>query len=228
MTYNKKELLKMLEAAPLYDGIVFHEGKNAEFMKCMGTDFCDHYFYKYGASKLALIPFDNKDFVIKIPYTGTCYEYSGDSENANSGVYEDFYHAEYEDRPWDYCAVEVMRYQIAQEDGFERYLAKTELLGFINNYPIYVQERGVIYPEALCVHNYSIAEKEETSKICSGIWCNINPNWLTDFRICYGKKQLFDFLCFLQSMGWDDDLRVENIGYINNYPVLIDYSGFFE
>ena len=39
---------------------------------------------------------------------------------------------------------------------------------------------------------------------------------------------LVNFINFIQEKNWDDDLRDENIGYINNRPVLIDYSGFLE
>ena len=126
----------------------------------------------------------------------------------NCWDYESFYFSEYKDRPWDYCAAEVKRYNIAKEEGFEKYFAKTEFLGFVNDYPVYIQERGIVFSETGC--SYTKEVREETSEICSGIWCGINTGWLTDFRFCYGKNELIDFLTFLQCNGWDDDLRNDN------------------
>ena len=56
----------------------------------------------------------------------------------------------------------------------------------------------------------------------------INIDWLTDFRLKYGEEELIRFSNFIRDCGWDDDLRDDNIGYLSEKPVLIDYSGFME
>ena len=233
MTYNREKILKMLSNAPIYEGIQFHEGRNDEFLIAMDDDFCYDYDYAHGATKLALIPIDEKkDYVIKIPYTGS-YNYESsyyDSHNSYHHGREDYweyYSAEDDKEPWNYCAGEVNRYKIAEESGFSQCFAKTELLGYINGYPIYIQERCITLSNSRGKHSHSKEEKETTSKIC-GKYCNIDEDWLTDFRLYYGDDLLFNFINFIKDMAWDDDLRSDNIGYIKNRPVLIDYSGFLD
>ena len=220
MTYNRKNLLNMLSNAPIYEGMDFHEGMNDYFIDRMDNDFSNNYNYNYGATKFVLIPVSlNKDFVIKIPYTGS---YSLEEE-----YYWEFYGGECEDRPWDYCAGEVQRYTIAAEKGFADCFAKTEFLGTINRYPIYIQEKCITFAATCYKHKHSLEERQKTSKCCHN-YSGIDENWLTDFRLYYGEAKLISFILFLKEYKWDDDLRNENIGYIGDRPVLIDYSGFFD
>lgn len=231
MKYNKDKILRMLINAPLYEGSDFHEGMNDDFFNAMSTDFCNNYNYANGATKLALIPIDkNENYVIKIPYTGSYNHESGYYYNSfyvkSRFDYWEYGSADNTVRNWDYCATEVERYKIAKNKGFAQFFAKTELLGFINNYPIYIQEKCITLSDSLIKHHHSKEERERTSLICK--FADIHEDWLTDFRLCYGENTLLNFINFIQSMEWDDDLRDENIGYLNNYPVLIDYSGFLE
>ena len=232
MTYNKDALLQLLSNAPLYGGMIFHEGDNESFLTSMGPDFCNQYSYEYGASKFVLIPFDdNEKYVIKIPYTGSYnfesgYYSSSSSQHYHSGTNEycDYYGSDYDERPWDYCAGEVQRYKKAEKYGLAECFAKTEFLGYVNDYPIYIQEKCTV--SSYYKNSHSVEEQEKTSKCC-GTYKNINNDWLTDFRIYYGEEILLKFINFIHDNDWDDDLRKDNIGYIENRPVLIDYSGFF-
>lgn len=231
MTYNKENLLKMLSTIALYDGIEFYERRNCEIFNSI-DNFYDLYNYAYGATKLAIIPItEEKDYVIKIPYTGS-YQFEEGYYNSlnyyipSKDTYWEFYGGEEEERPWDYCANEVKRYKTAEERGFANCFAKTELLGYVNNYPIYIQEKCITFSDCKNKHHHSKEEISKTSKFCN--YFGINPSWLTDFRLYYSEKFLLQFINFIQDMNWDDDLRNDNIGYINNRPVLIDYSGFLE
>lgn len=232
MTYNKEKILEMLSMTPLYEGVKFHEGKNDEFFNSLEDDFYNYYSYNYGATKLALIPMnDEDDYVIKIPYTGSYYHESGYFiTNANyypsKTEYCEYIAADDQDFPWNYCASEVARYALAKQEGFSKCFAKTELLGYINNYPIYVQEKCITFSDSRKNHLHTEEEKLKTFKCCN--YYGINRDWLTDFRLYYGEKFLFDFINFICNMEWDDDLRNDNIGYIKNRPVLIDYSGYLE
>lgn len=231
MTYNKKKLLKMLSTAPLYEGVAFHEGRNDEFFDSMDDNFCNLYDYAYGATKLALIPVnEEEDYVIKIPYTGSYnFEDSFYTSSLFFPAQEDYWrycYAENSEREWDYCESEMNRYQIAAERGFSKCFAKTELLGYINNYPIYIQEKCITFSSCKIKHVHSKEEKSKTSNCCN--YYSINEDWLTDFRLYYGEAMLLEFIDFIREFGWDDDLRDENIGYIKDRPVLIDYSGFLE
>ena len=233
MTYNKESILEMLSIAPIYKGELFHEGKNEDFMIHMGKDFYNSYTYANGATKFVLIPLNTDNYVIKIPYTG--------SYNFESGYYDDdnyyhhgredyweYYGSECRERPWDYCAGEVQRYKEAEKNGLAECFAKTELLGYVNDYPVYIQEKCITYDSCAYNHHYSVDEKIKTSKCCSSSSIDINMNWLTDFRFYYGEEKLLKFINFIHEAQWDDDLRGENIGYIEDRPVLIDYSGFLE
>lgn len=232
MTYDREKLLNMLSTAPLYKGMIFHEGKNDDFFNSMDNDFNNYYNYAYGATKLAIIPVSEKeDYVIKIPYTG-CYNYeSGYYINSfyhpTQEDYWDYCNSESDERCWDYCAGEVNRYRIAAEKGFSHYFAKTELLGYINDYPIYIQEKCITFKSCQYRHIHTKEEKMITSNCCN-YYNSINEDWLTDFRLFYGKEILFNFINFICNLNWDDDLRDDNIGYIKNRPVLIDYSGFLD
>lgn len=232
MTYNREDLLNMLSNAPIYEGLNFHEGMNDDFMACMNNDFGNNYDYAYGATKLALIPVSlDKDFVIKIPYTGAYsleeYYYGYKNHKRKRDEYWEFYGGECEDRPWDYCAGEVQRYTVAAEEGFADCFAKTEFLGDINGYPVYIQEKCTTFSATRYKHKHSLEERRKTSKCCHN-YSEIDENWLTDFRLYYGEAKLIRFILFLKKHQWDDDLRNENIGYIEDRPVLIDYSGFLD
>lgn len=235
MTYNKEEILKMLSNAPIDINLTFHSNKNNIFMKSLGNDFKEHYYYEYGATKFVLIPLDiDKDYVIKIPYTGSYYEYDDSYYNSQHDFlikedYYDFIAGEYEDRPWDYCAIEVQRYHKAAALGLANCFAKIDFIGCINDYPIYVQEKCSTFSSCRTKHSYSKEERIKTLKCCKEdhpFW--IDDNWLTDFRFYYGEEMLINFSYWIHKLKWDDDLRSENIGYIKNKPVLIDYAGFLE
>lgn len=230
MTYDRAELMEALECSILKEGIEFDSDDNEDFMDSMGKEFCDNFYYEYGASKLALIPkSDEENYVIKIPYTGSSEKGRSwyDSNNYYHSSYDEYYEytcAECEEREWDYCGGEAQRYLVAEEEGLGMCFAKTELLDFVNGYPVYIQEKCTTFEGN---KKHSKEEKETTSKIC-GNYHSINPDWLTDFRLFYGNSVLIHFVHFIKTMGWDDDLRGENIGYIGDRPVLIDYSGFLE
>lgn len=214
MTYDREKLLNILKMAPLSKNNPFHEGNNKTFMTKMGKEFSNHYFFEYGATKFVLIPISTKeDYVIKIPYTGSFHP---DRK---------YQYAQCKERPWDYCAGESLRYKIAEEEGFEDCFAKTEFLGFVHGYPIYIQEKCTLFFDL--DHDHTLEERKKTSHICKNFY-SINIDWLTDFRIYHGEQRLIDFINFLRTFGWDDDLRKENVGYLDGCPVLIDYSGFLE
>lgn len=236
MTYNYQEILSGLEKTILDGTNDFHAKNNEDFLKSLGKKlFNGLYNYAYGATKFVIIPDDEKiDFVIKIPYTGSSdYEdgwYSGTNNQYYHPGYDDYYPFEngtYEERPWDYCAIEVQRYAEATLNGFADCLAKTKFLGFVNDYPIYIQEKCETLTSVHQNHKYSEKEKSYTESLCKW-WTPISYDWLTDFRLFFGDHKLKNFINFLHDYEWDDDLRNENIGYINNRPVLIDYASFLE
>lgn len=228
MTYDKEKILSLLATTFLSDEEDFYEERNHEFLRLLNTT---EYNYAYGASKFVLIPHKG-DYVIKIPYTGGMEHDTTVEEDAEGcpiyypvDYFRMYSGSECEDRCWDYCAAEANRYHYAEIMGFGECFAKTELIGFVRNFPIYVQEKGVS-----CDDNYIYHSEEELRKTSDSLkgYVDIPEGWLTDFRLYYGEDELNRFVTFLRKNGWDDDLTDNNIGYIGSQPVLLDYSSFNE
>lgn len=172
-----------------------------------------------GASKGVLI-FPDFGFVIKIPFI-FC---DGDEMcGAQDGV-----------NAWDYCSQEACRYEMAEEEGFGDIFLETDLLGEVNNHPIYIQP----YAEVLS----KIDGSEYDSKHRSGTdmdrtfvkeiddaenYDTLNSMWEADLLVRYGIEKFKSFKKYIKD-NWINDLRDENIGYIGKNPVLIDYAGFNE
>lgn len=172
-----------------------------------------------GASKGVLI-FPDFGFVIKIPFI-FC---DGDEMcGAQDGI-----------NAWDYCSQEVCRYEMAEEEGFGDIFLETDLLGEVNNHPIYIQP----YAEVLS----KIDGSEYDSKHRSGTdmdrtfvkeiddaenYDTLSSMWEADLLVRYGIEKFKSFKKYIKD-NWINDLRDENIGYIGKNPVLIDYAGFNE
>lgn len=170
--------------------------------------------YSNGASKFVLIP-KYKDYVIKIPFTGMIHL---------DGVYEEYSQADDYDRPWDYCMNEVFRYETAKEDGMEEFFAETKFVGYMKGFPIYTQVKcEVLNPNE---HYYSKEERDKTRSLTK--YASINVDWLTDIRTQMGEDAVVKFVNYVDYQGWNDDLRADNIGYLNGHPIVVDYSSFLD
>ena len=229
MTYNVKELSEFFQSSILNINKKFYEEKNLDFLSSLKENiFNNQYDYAYGATKFVLIPF-NEDYVIKIPYTGAFYDCYNDKNSCSVEVeYRKFYGSNNEKRPWDYCATEVERYNIAKELNLNMCFAETRFLTFVNNYPIYIQEKCTVFSSCIKNHKHSKDEISRTFKISGYPDFIIDENWLTDFRLYHGNQIFIDFIDTITGLEWADDLRQDNLGYIGSRPVLIDYSGFAE
>lgn len=174
------------------------------------------YTYAYGASKLVIIPKQETDYVIKIPFEG--YVEHNEFYSFTNANWDNY-------RNWDYCLTEVLNYHCAKKNKVERVLAKTRLIGEVNNHPIYIQERAMTYEDAEedKVIN-DIRSTSRTHKICSKKHYKIfNLDWITDVYNYYGKRRFDKIMSFVETIG---DLHDDNIGYIGSRPVLVDYSDF--
>ena len=172
---------------------------------------------EYGATKLVII-MNDEDIVFKIPFNST-WDY-------NESDYSFFYGAP-SISTWDYCEAEEERYNIAEENGFANYVAKTSM--------VYSTKNGVrIYTQPKC---YGYSKEKRTSRKRLEVfkkWAKFNlpilePAWLNAFIDHYGAYKLKKFLKFLIDEEWDDDLSGPNIGYTaTGEPILIDYSSYME
>lgn len=142
--------------------------------------------YSYGATKLVIIP-DNTSFVIKIPFSSTI----------TNNQYEPII---------DYCDAEMRIYNKSKKEKCGNFFLPLELMGRINGYPIYKQEKAEIEENDT---NLLILPMKKTA-------------W---YEIAQEKENFENFLEFCKTERIED-LRAGNLGYYNNEPVVIDYGGF--
>ena len=176
--------------------------------------------WENGVSKLAIIP-THASNVIKIPFDGTLtYEDSSFITFKNGGGEDE----------WDYCAKEMeIYYEIAYE--FPEYLnffVPLDRICFIEDHPIYIQ------PKVECGWSKSNCSARSLQVIQTSedilTKTRIPETWLAKC-LDYYKGNVFklrQFLNFLASKELDYDLHSNNVGYLNNRPVILDYAGFEE
>lgn len=219
MNYNKEEILYQLRNMPIDGSQDFCKEDNPRI-----ADFLDSIDYEYeaicyGASKLVIIPVGT-DYVIKIPYTGILDE--------DDFTFDNFTGIIKKDNTWDYCAAELIHYQVAVERKINNFLAEIVFIGFINDYPIYIQEKAITYDDYCMGNDYSRKEKETARSYCRENGIYIDTCWLVDFnryhKDPYKTKELFDFV----KAENINDLSFYNVGIVGSRPVLVDYSGFFD
>lgn len=209
---------------------------NEDIFNRLPQDFS--YYWAEGATKLVIIPL-NYNWVIKIPYNGTA------ERRIINGTVRDY--ADYFDYGsidtrhfWDYCYTESCLYQKARTKKIAEIFAKEIYIGDINGYPIYAQQKAEEYDAEICSHSELEITKEESEYLKSILrnndtddastgssFTNSTYAWLVDVLIYYGRIFLDKVLFFIEKNGISD-LHSGNVGYINNRPVIIDYSSFHE
>ena len=186
----------------------------------------DNFILASGVSKVAIIP-KEKNYVIKIPYYGKYRKSNGIK------CFDPYFSSI--SKSSDYCKSEEIIYNKAKANGLDTFFAEIEQIGTIKSIPIYVQRKAVIfedvyYPEDdeeenLNEHEISIF-KTITTKYSDLVEDEYLPlSWMKDFICSYGELA-FDKLYNFLSDNNIQDLHSENIGYICERPVLVDFSGF--
>ena len=186
----------------------------------------DNFILASGVSKVAIIP-KEKNYVIKIPYYGKYRKSNGIK------CFDPYFSSI--SKSSDYCKSEEIIYNKAKANGLDTFFAEIEQIGKIKSIPIYVQRKAVIfedvyYPEDdeeenLNEHEISIF-KTITTKYSDLVEDEYLPiSWMKDFIFSYGELA-FDKLYNFLSDNNIQDLHSENIGYISERPVLVDFSGF--
>ena len=219
---SNEEILQLFNACT-FDGVLTENDFEDKVLSNLPDDL--KYHYEYGATKLVIM-LPDCDFVIKIPFSGSYQEFYQDRTDDYEEEYVEFENADFETCEWDYCKTEVNRYNLAKNVGIEKYFAKTECIGMVNNYPIYIQQKAEIFAEVKDLNSYSEEKKSSTREKCDkeDLWC-FNECWLSDLLDYCGDRIFSLFMSFLKDNEFDD-LHSSNIGYINGVPVLVDYSGF--
>ena len=212
MTFNEDEILNMFEGFNFFNP-TFDDTRVDELTLYL---FDKGYIFNYdfGATKLVIMP-RNKDYVIKIPFQGYYEDCFCNFIGANSEL------------EWDYCNVEVERYENIYSTPFKDCFAETIFIGYVNNYPIYLQEKCTPFNNS---YNKTKEKRELMDSFLHKIncWYDLNSDWCIDLLKYYGPKKFKEFLTLIKKLKWDDDLTYDNVGYKNGHPIIIDFSGFRE
>lgn len=175
------------------------------------------YSIDIGASKICL-SIEGLYEVIKIPFT-----YNDDVSSIFIGAISPTTKS-----AWDYCALECEYYQEALKSNLEQYFCAEKLLGYINNYPVYCQERAIPYYDCVDEDNLDTMKLTSTKKRCKELntrcFC---AAWIADFIELYGEEEFIRLTEFLNHFSITD-IRAANIGYLDGAPILFDYSGYNE
>lgn len=229
----------------VFDGELTEYSFEEKILKHLPEDL--NYDYHYGATKIVFI-LPDKDFVIKIPFSGQ-YIHKEVIKKTETGKvcrqrvsrYIEFEGAESpicgEGRGWNYCQVECDIYALAESETVEEFFAKTECIGFIHDYPIYIQETAKIYKDMYPFRDneereykekYTKKEIKTIDSLCEKYhYYFFNVFWLCDAFNYYGQEKGEKLLSFIKTARIED-LHKSNIGYIGEKPVIIDYAGFNE
>ena len=167
-----------------------------------------------GASKLCLV-FKKEDFVIK-------------------WTREDL---------WESSKEEAMKeceiYQKAKEQGLEMLFPSTKFFGEINDIKFVIQEK-IDYSCEKCPiitrEKYKKISKTATEKIIDkmrngfkinkGCDRDLDRLWASMVITLYGKK-VCKKLCTFIKENEINDLHTSNLGYKNNHPIILDFSGYY-
>lgn len=208
-----KEILKLLENCDL-DKLT-QENCKSKVIRGLPKDF--KFQWDNGVSKLVILPRDEK-YVIKIPFSG--YE-------DEDGYADNFYANDDDNHNWDYCFTETLLYRGAVSYGCQDFFCKTKMIGCVNNYPIYVQQRATILGSKLEFTKIEKIRKSERYCQKTG-FPKFNSTWIADAIDYYSEKDMNNLMSFIREAGIASDLHASNIGYIGKKPVLVDYSDYRE
>lgn len=221
-------ILNLLKENCIFDGDL--DERSFEYKIIEKIEKLFSFQYNCGISKCVIIP-SGADFVIKIPFTGKEGEYEEYDEEEDKyymdDEYRDFEGAQYGDGN-DYCFSEVVLYNMARHERVQKAFCKTKVIGNINGQKIYMQERAT----PLCSCNkknfkeYSNDYLINLRKSCKSKGYSVfNTEWIALAIDYYGEKIFNKIMTFIKENGIDD-LHNENIGFIGNRPVILDYAGW--
>ena len=184
----------------------------------------DGWAYNYGVSKLVLIP-DEYNFVVKIPFSCTDYDEDDNKE------FQMAYYIESGEYGWDYCRAEAEFYEAAKVHGVEKFFAPTIYIGDIKGWPIYIQDKCLIFEESNSQYSHSeedrcrSSEKLDSMKIASE---RVPIDFIVDMFKDYPDEEVAGVFNFIDEVGIED-LHGSNCGYNKDgLVVFTDYSGYHD
>lgn len=145
-------------------------------------------------------------------------------------------------KEFDEAMAEVGIYQEAVAQGIEMFFPKTELFATINGISFVKQEKIDNDCGSLCYQTelkYSERSKTASPRIVKkvqqkfdeacqevGYSRSVNTLWVRLALVIYGKKAVKK-LCEFVVDHQINDLHEGNLGYKNDRPILLDFSGYY-
>lgn len=218
MEFNKKEIFeKIKELIELYHFDIFLNHRNQQsfyrWERYIRKNFNNFHintksFAACGCTKAVIIIGNN---VVKIPF------------NIEDGRFH------------NYCHEEVLNYQKAIECGTQDFLCPCEYIGrfrwrFLDktyNIPLYVMERADIDEERTENTSGDFFSRSDSDSNYNSYsdFSDDECNVARVFSSYYDDSDIFQLIQFLNDWGIND-IHSGNIGFIEDRPVLIDYSGY--
>lgn len=209
----------MIDIRAILSECDFSDLSEDNFMEKIINHIPEDWGCAHGASRLVLFP-PGEDFVIKIPFLG--YIDSCDNEfYVFSGVNTD------RERSWDYCYSEILMRKAAKErNEAPEILAKVKFECYVNGYPIYTQKKvsPLSCPERwddAPIENY-LPDGYVTEDI-KYFAKRTSNEWVAAIFNYYGSKMFNKIMDVLVNLS---DIYEDNVGYLDDRPVVIDYAGY--
>lgn len=189
--------------------------------------------YCCGATKMVLFPLSkiSTDLVVKIPFNTSTEQETDYDEEADDYIYGDYLPLDGAMGPisWNYIAGEEYIYDSARIYDVQQYFLKNTYIGSINDYPIYVQQKALIFEDRLhsdYSERKSTKQEQNIYRTISERYYNPFPMfWSLDFIQAFGLSEFEELLNFCAKENLCD-LHAGNLGYINGLPIIIDYGGY--
>lgn len=180
------------------------------------------HYCAHGVSKFVFV-LKECDWVIKIPFNGfylNCWD-------ETTGDYNEEWSPFNGANGWDYCNIELEKYEEVQSRGLECFFADTRYLCSDRNYhPIYIQEK--VIP---CSNDKT--KRTPSNKALEFVKNKsyFNSTWVAIAIDFYGEEKVNQFLDYIMNIDpvIYGDLHDGNYGYREDgSPCLLDFSGWCE
>lgn len=188
-----------------------------QISEMVGGDF----FITNGISKLVIVV-EDLPFVIKIPFNGR-WDLDEDSEYDGDVFYEFNEACEYSKD--DYCACELEKTRIINDEGFGYFVPKMMYLCTWCGRDVYIQEKV----KSMCDCHEKITTNADSLAKAKKVHAPFNSTWIALVFDTYGEEAFNDFMLWARECEPDiiSDMHWGNYGLtLDGKPVMFDISGF--
>ena len=213
MYYNINDILPFVDNYEFLE--FFSSNEEDDFISSVRAE--EDFDWNDGASKLVVIP-EKLDYVIKIPF---------------NSIYNIRY-GDYTDMSQDYCTSEMELYEKVKKENplFANLLLPLTYVEEFTKYDIYIQSKCVTFLDSSVAERKSSYSKESLEKYKSSSLHKFNrlpEEWMAAvFEYLGSEKLVQEFLNVLEKYDITQDLHNNNIGYVNGFPVILDYGSFYD